>query len=361
MVTRSPAGTRPPVTRDDEPIAATMRRSGIDRRTVLRWSVYMAGVLALPVIPYAERIAEAVEASPRVPVLWLNGQDCTGDSEGFLRASRPTPSELVLSQLSVDYAELLMAPSGEAASGRLADTMSRYAGKYLLIVEGSVPTANNGVFCCVGGRSFVDILKSAAAKALAVIAVGSCAAYGGLAAARGGVTGATSVAAVLAGTGKKVIALPGCPMNVENLTATVVQYLTLGAWPETDTAGRPLFAYGSSIHPNCIRLPFFEAGKFAQRWGDEGHRAGYCLNKVGCQGPSTMSNCPTAWWNSGTSYPIFAGSPCLGCTSDGFFDKLDPAFAWTPPGNSSAGGGSGGGGGDDDDEDGGDDTAARGA
>lgn len=313
-----------------ETIGSALRRSGIDRRALLRWSATVAGTLALPVVPFAARIAEALDTKPRVPVLWLAGQGCSGDAEGLLRASRPTPSELILDHLSIDYSELLMAAAGEAAEGRLADTMSKYAGQYVLVVEGAIPTAQNGAYCCVGGRSFADIVRSTASKALAVIAVGSCATYGGLPAAKGGMTGATSVAKLLGTSGPKILAFPGCPMNVENLTAAIVQYLTLGAWPDTDADGLPLFAYGASIHDSCIRLPYFKDKKFAKTWGDEGHRAGWCLRHVGCQGPATMSNCPVAWWNDGASYPIYAGAPCLGCTNDGFFDQLDAAFDWSP-------------------------------
>lgn len=317
--------------RHGEPIAAGMRRAGIDRRTLLRWSAYMAGVLALPVVPYATRIAEAVETQPRLPVLWLNGQGCTGDLEMFLRAPDPTPSQLILDQLSLDYVDTLMAPAGEAAEARIADTVSRYPGQYVVVVEGSIPTAQDGMFCCVGGRPFTQVLADAAADALVVIAVGSCAADGGLPEAAGGVTGAASASTVLAGLGKTIIRFPGCPMNIENLIATLVQYLTLGAWPETDSTGLPLFAYGSRIHGQCERLPAFRAGQFALEWGDAGHQAGWCLRSVGCQGPRTYGNCATARFNSATSWPVMAGAPCLGCTTEGFWDQLSSAFSWEPP------------------------------
>jgi hydrogenase small subunit len=314
-----------------ESIAATAQRHGIDRRTLLRWSAGIAGVLALPAIPFAARIANALETAPRLPVLWLNGQDCMGDSESLLRSSAPTPSQLILDQLSLDYAELLMAPSGSAAEDRLRATIDKYAGKYVLVVEGAIPTASNGIFCCVGGRSFVDLVKEVAAQALAVVAVGSCAADGGLPRAAGGVTGAASVSTVLANTGKKIIRFPGCPMNIENLTATLTQYITLGTWPETDSTGLPLFAYGARIHRSCERLPFFRAGQFVETWGDEGHQKGWCLRQVGCQGPQTSANCPTKKFNSATSWPVSSGAPCLGCTKATFWADLPNAFSWTPP------------------------------
>jgi hydrogenase small subunit len=314
-----------------EPIAEGMRRLGIDRRTLLRWSAYMAGVLALPAIPFGARIAHALETQPRLPVLWLNGQDCTGDLEALLRASNPTPSQLILDRLSLDYVETLMAPAGQAAEARIADTVARYPGRYVVVVEGSIPTAQGGMYCCVGGRTFAQILTDAAKGALAVLAAGSCAADGGLPKAAGGVTGAASVATVLADTGATILRFPGCPINGDNLTAALVQYLTLGAWPETDASGLPLFAYGSRIHPRCERLPYFRAGQYARSWGDAGHQAGWCLRYLGCQGQRTSGNCPTVKFNSATSWPVSAGAPCLGCTRAGWFDHLSDAFVWTPP------------------------------
>lgn len=321
----------PPPHPDRTPIAVRMNQAGIDRRALLRWGAYLAGVLALPVIPYGARIAAAMETQPRLPVLWLTGQDCTGDLEALLRASHPTPTQLIMDQLSLDYVGTLMAAAGETAETRIADTMTRYAGQYVVVVEGSIPTGSAGMFCCVGGRTFAQILTDAAAGACAVIAVGSCAADGGLPGAAGGVTGAASVAAVLPGSNQKIIRFPGCPVNPENLTAALVQYLTLGAWPDTDRTGLPLFAYGSQIHPHCERLPHFRAGQYVRTWGDAGHQAGWCLRYVGCQGRQTYANCPTVKFNRASNWPVGAGSPCLGCTRAGFWDRLSRSFSWTPP------------------------------
>lgn len=313
-----------------ESVADGTERVGIERRTLLRWSAYMAGLLALPVVPYADLIAAAAQTQPRLPVLWLNGQDCTGDIEGLLRAYQPTPSDLILDHLSLDFAELLMAPAGSAAEGVLAKTVTDYAGRYVVVVEGSIPTAADGMYCCVGGRTFVDVLREVAGGALAVIAAGSCASNGGLPAAAGGVTGAASVPSVLGPIATKIITLPGCPMNVDNLTATLVQYLTLGTWPQTDGLGRPLFAYGEHIHRSCERLPFFHAKQFVRAWGDAGHQAGWCLHEVGCQGQETAGNCSSVRFNSATSWPVASGAPCLGCVRADFWEQLPDAFAWTP-------------------------------
>ncbi|MBN1172676.1 MAG: hydrogenase small subunit, partial [Micromonosporaceae bacterium] len=285
----------------------------------------------VPATAFAERFAHAAETTPRLPVLWLNGQDCNGDSEGFLRSTDPTPAELLLDHLSLDYSELLMTASGATADNQITDTLTTYAGEYVLIVEGSIATASGGVYCCVGGRSFADTVKEAAAGAAAVIAVGSCATDGGLPLAAGGLTGAASVSTVLSGMGKTIINFPGCPMNIDNLTAALTQYITLGTWPALDSSGRPTFAYGTRVHAKCPRLPFFKAGQYVRTWGDAGHQAGWCLRYVGCQGQWTYANCPTKLFNSGTSSPVTVGAPCLGCSRTGFWDLLPNAFTWTPP------------------------------
>jgi hydrogenase small subunit len=231
-----------------------------------------------------------------------------------------------------------MAPAGAASEKSLADTRHTYAGQYLLVVEGSIPLAEGGIYCTVGGRGFAEIVREAAADAAAVITVGSCAFDGGLPAASGGVTGAVGVQSFLKdqGIGTPVINLSGCPMNPENLTATIVQYLSMNSLPATDSMGRPLFAYGDSIHQHCEALPHFRRQEFVQEWGDAGHKAGWCLYQMGCKGPVTQANCPVIKFNAGQSWPVSSGHGCVGCTQPRFWDTLplytvgDPIAVPTP-------------------------------
>jgi hydrogenase small subunit len=307
----------------DEPITDHVQQTGVNRRTLLRWSAYMAGLLGLPAVPYAIKIANAATSTTRLPVLWLNAQDCTGDIESFLRAASPaTPTDLLLNRISLEYSELLMAGAGAAANTALSNAITKYSGKYVVVVEGSVPTAQNGTFCTIGGEAFTKILSKAVASSLGVIAVGTCATSGGLASAAGGSTGASSVKTALGTTSKTLVNLPGCPVNMDNLAATIVNYLVLGKWPATDSSGRPTFAYGSSVHSKCERRKFYEAEKFATAFGDSGHQSGYCLKRLGCKGPGTRSNCPTVKFNSATSWPVGSGSICMSCTTSGFWDRL---------------------------------------
>ncbi|MEX1173307.1 MAG: hydrogenase small subunit [Chloroflexota bacterium] len=300
---------------------------GVSRRAFLKFSGAMAGVLALP-SSYGPRIAMAVASAPRIPVIWLEGQDCAGNTEGFLRASHPTVAEIVLDVLSVDYHETIMAAAGHAAERAREATMAAYPNGYIAIVEGSVPTAEGGIHCMVAGRTFRDIVTEVCSGALATIAVGSCAFDGGLPAASGGVTGATGVATIVPRA--TVINLPGCPMNVQNLTATIVHYLTFKTLPATDSLGRPLFAYGQLIHDQCERRAHFERGEFVTAWGDAASRQGWCLYKMGCKGPATFANCPTARFNDGTSWPVKAGHGCVGCTMPRFWDEMTPFYGRLP-------------------------------
>lgn len=300
---------------------------GVSRRDFLKFTGAMAGTLALP-RSYERKIALAIASAPRIPVIWLEGQDCAGNTEAFLRASHPTVAELVLDILSVDYHETIMAPSGRAAERSRETTMAAFPHGYIAVVEGAIPTADGGIHCTIGGRAFRDIVTEVSRGALATIAVGSCAFDGGLPGASGGPTGAVGVGTIVPEA--TVINLPGCPMNVQNLTATIVHYLTFKTFPATDSLGRPLFAYGQLIHDQCERRAHFERGEFVTAWGDEASRMGWCLYKMGCKGPETMANCPTVRFNDATSWPVKAGHGCVGCTMPRFWDQMSPFYRRLP-------------------------------
>ena len=316
---------------DDRTLLEYLLRKGVSRRTFLKFCGAMTATLALPA-SYAPRVAAALSAAPRLPVVWLEGQDCAGNTEGFLRASHPTVAELVLDTLDVEYHETIMASAGRAAEKSLSDAVAAYPGKYIAIVEGAIPLADGGIYCLVGGKTFLSTVQEVCNNALLTIAVGTCAFDGGLPAANGGPTGATGVANVVPRA--KVINLPGCPMNVQNLTATIVYYLTFHSLPATDAMGRPLFAYGQLLHDQCERRAHFDAGEYVLAWGDAGAREGWCLYKMGCKGPETFANCPTVRFNDRTSWPVKAGHGCVGCTMPRFWDQMTPFYRRlsNPPG-----------------------------
>ncbi len=303
-------------------------RRGVSRRDFLGFCGTMAAALSLPTT-LAARIAEAVERAPKPTLVWLEFQDCAGNTESFLRASRPTVADLVLDTLSVDYHETIMAAAGHRAEENLARAIERDHGAYIVVIEGSIPSGANGAYCTVGGRAAIDIAREVCSGAAATIAIGSCAAFGGLPAAAPNPTGALSVADAVPGL-RNLVNLPACPANGENLVALVVYYLTFGRLPELDALRRPLFAYGKLIHDACEKRSHYDAGQYAESWGDAGHRRGYCLYKLGCKGPVTYQNCPNLGWNEGTSWPVGCGHPCIGCAEPSFWDRMTPFYRHLP-------------------------------
>ncbi len=304
-------------------IYEALKRKGVSRREFLQFCSLMAATLALPA-GFGPKIAEALEKAQRPSLVWLEFQDCCGNTESFLRADRPTVVDIVLDLLSVDYHETIMAPAGKQAEKSLDDVVKNQKGKYLCVVEGAIPLKDDGVYCCVGGKSARDIAKEVCGNALATIAVGACAWDGGIPGANPNPTGAVGVKDAVKGI--TLINLPGCPMNVVNLTGTVVHYLTFGSLPLTDSMGRPLFAYRDRIHDFCERRAHYDAGRYVREWGDEGHQKGWCLYHMGCKGPETYKNCPAQRWNDRTSWPVRAGHNCIGCAAPRFWDTMTPFY-----------------------------------
>ena len=297
----------------------------VTRRQFLKFCGLMTATLALPAHE-TERVARALLTAPRPPLVWLEFQDCTGDTESFLRASQPGVDELLLDVLSLDYHETLMVPAGPGTEQSLHDTMTNFPGQYICVVEGSIPIAAGGIHCMIRGRTALSLAQEVCGNALATLAVGTCAWDGGLAAARPNPTGAVGVKDAVPGL-QPLINLPGCPANVVNLTATITHYLTYHQWPETDGTGRPKFAYHEELHDNCERHDHYEADRFVLAWGDEGHRQGWCLLKMGCKGKRSHHNCPSVKWNDGTCWPVGAGHGCVGCAETNFWDRMSPFYA----------------------------------
>jgi hydrogenase small subunit len=305
-------------------LSEELERRGISRRDFLGFCTAVAAAFALPRSVGAQ-MAAAVQNKAKPVLVWLEFQDCAGNTESFLRAASPSAAEIILDLLSVDYHETVMAAAGKRAEENLVKTVKEKPGQYIAVVEGSIPTGANGAYCTIGGRSALDIARQVCGGAAATIAIGTCAAFGGLPAAAPNPTGALGVADAVPGV-KNLVNLSACPANAENLAALIVYYLTFSRWPPLDRYRRPLFAYGKCIHDNCERRAHFDAGQYVEQWGDEEHRKGYCLFKMGCKGPVTFQNCPNVRWNSGTNWPIGCGHPCIGCAEPDFWDKMTPFY-----------------------------------
>jgi NiFe hydrogenase small subunit HydA len=245
---------------NDEILTCVETKPGLSRRTFLQFCAVMAVTLGLP--PEAEgAIAQALTTKHRPVVIWLHFAECTGCTESMLCTEHPALDKLILELISLDYHETLFAGAGRQADAARRASMAANKGKYVLVVEGAIPAKDNGIYCKIGGRTAVEILNECAQDAAAVIALGSCAVWGGMPSTKPNPTGCVGVDEVWK---KPVVNIPGCAPNPYNFLSTVVHYITYGKLPELDNQGRPKFAYARIIHENCERRPHFDAGRFAQ-------------------------------------------------------------------------------------------------
>ncbi|HEY3373504.1 MAG TPA: hydrogenase small subunit [Candidatus Aquicultor sp.] len=291
----------------------------IERRDFVKFCAAVSAVFGMPKA-FAKDIAFAAEAATKKPaVIWLEGQDCAGCSESFLATLNPSLAELLLGTISLRYHETVMAGAGAVAEEARLKTMEE--GGYVLVVEGSIPAADDR-FCTVGGKSFKEVLTETAKNAAVIIAAGSCATF------NGGIPGASpskgrGVAYFI--KDKPIINLPTCPVKPARLVATIMYYLASGKAPAMDKLNRPLAFYGELLHDNCPRRGQFEAGHFLQDWNDPAQRD-YCLLLKGCKGPKTYTDCAKVWWNEGANWCIGAGAPCAGCSQPEFYGGFSPLY-----------------------------------
>ncbi|NQT00242.1 MAG: hydrogenase small subunit [Candidatus Omnitrophica bacterium] len=268
-----------------------------------------------------------------IPVVWLQGAGCTGCSVSALNAVSPKIKNLILDEIvpgkkmNLRFHATIMAGQGEPVIKVLQDTQKQEKGKFVLIVEGAVPTAKNGIYGSIGkiGKKHITVLDSVVElgqDALLVIALGSCAAFGGIPSATPNPTGCKGVQEIFAERkiNTPVVNIPGCPMHPDWLLGTISAVL-LGSKLELDDVGRPKLFYGQLIHENCPRRADFDKGKFAKHPGDAG-----CLYQAGCKGHYTYADCPLRQWNNGLNWCVKAGSPCLGCVEPGFPDLTSPLY-----------------------------------
>ena len=305
------------MTVNDQTLGDRLRQRGVSRRGFMKFCAATASMMALPpmMIP---KIAAALEQARRPSVIWLSFQECTGCTESLTRSHAPTIEGLIFDYISLDYHHTLQAASGDAAEHAREEAMKENYGKYLLVVDGSIPLAANGDYSAIAGISNLAMLKEVAAGAAAIISVGTCAAYGGLPMADPNPTGAAAVSDII--TDKPIVNVPGCPPIPTVISGVLAHFLTFDRLPELDGLGRPKAFFGQSIHDRCYRRPFYERGQFAESFDDEGARKGWCLFKLGCKGPTTYNACATSKWNQGTSWPVQSGHGCIGCSEPRFWD-----------------------------------------
>ncbi len=328
-----------PETEPVETLGERLAKAGITRRGFMKYCAGLASMMAIPAA-LVPKLVEAALLSPVTSVVYLSFQECTGCMESLVNVFPNTKyktdsiESILLTALSLDYQETLMAPSGAGAEESRRAAIAKTG--YILVVDGAMPvdTVNGKTsgFFIQAGKTGRTLLKTAAANAALVVSVGSCASFGGLPAAKGpnglSPTGATSIKAALNSFGGKYATLPvvnvsGCPPIAEVIAGTLM-YWILGnphQVPPLDSNLRPRMFYGETVHEECHRKDFFEEGRFVNSFDDAGARAGYCLLKLGCKGPISHNACTTLKWNQGTGYPMKSGHGCLGCAEPGFWDK----------------------------------------
>ncbi|QOR63003.1 hydrogenase small subunit [Sulfurovum sp. ST-21] len=309
-----------PKMKEESSIEEVIEENGFGRRDFMKWTGMMTALLSLP-STFTPLMAEAVKVADRLPIIWLHMAECTGCTESLLRSAEPTIDSLIFDYISLEYQETLMSAAGWQAEQNLERAMEKYDGRYILMVEGGIPTGNEGSFLTIGGhgKKGKDIAIEASEKAAAIFAIGTCSAFGGVQAAVPNPTGSVALSEV---THKTVINVPGCPPSEKNIVGTLLHYLLYGTLPALDVYNRPKWAYRLRIHDLCERRGHFDAGEFVEQFGDEGAKDGYCLYKVGCKGPYTFNNCSKNKFNQGTSWPVQVGFGCMGCSEPDFWDTM---------------------------------------
>ena len=313
---------RLPRLKADKSIAQRLQEGGFSRRDFMKWSGAMTAMLGLPAA-FAPSVARAAELADRLPVIWLHMAECTGCSESLLRTDAPSIDSLIFDYISLEYHETIMAASGWQAEENLESAIEKYKGRYILLVEGGIPTGATENFLTVGphGTTGKTHAVNASKDAAAIFAIGTCSSFGGIQAARPNPSNSVGLSKV---TDKPVINVAGCPPSEKNIVGNVLHFLLFGTLPALDVYNRPKWAYGLRIHDLCERRGHFDAGEFVQNFGDEGAKNGYCLYKVGCKGPYTFNNCSRERFNQHTSWPVQAGHGCIGCSEPDFWDTMGP-------------------------------------
>lgn len=303
--------------------------SDLSRRNFLKLCAGSVAAVSLSQVLLPE-LVKAAPASGKPPVIWIQGASCTGCSISLLNSGQPGMKEILTEIIDLKFHPNVSAAAGDLAMKVIDET--RDAGKYYLVVEGAVPTKDGGIYCTVGERNgkhviFQDRVKELAKNADAVMAVGTCASYGGVAAAKPNPTGCKGVDAVLkeAGIETPVVNIPGCPIHPDWFVGSLAHILLFDEVPELDKLGRPKVFYGKCVHDNCPRRQYFDSSVFAKNFSEPG-----CLLEIGCKGPLAHCDSFDRLWNSGVNWCIKSGAPCLGCTEKNFPDCATPFYERMP-------------------------------
>ena len=307
--------------------------------------------------PQPQRAGLNLGPLTEVHAFWIAGMSCDGCSIGAVGATAPSVESLLLGVVSGMPKLILHHPvlAVEAGDAFVHPFYLAEAGKldapYVVILEGSIPderiAAETGGYWSACGVEIredgthrpipsAEWVKRLAPGAAAVIALGTCATWGGIPAAAGNPTGAMSLMDFLgrdyrSAFGLPVINIPGCSPIGDNFTETVATILLflqgLGPLPEFDELGRPAWLFNETVHTRCVRAGYYEEGTFAEKYGDK-----ECLVEVGCWGPVVQCNITSRGAINHMGGCMNTGGICIGCTMPGFPDRFAP-FYKRPPGS----------------------------
>ena len=303
------------------------KKSGVTRRSFLKTVTGTAAGIGIAQMVNPALIQALEKGLERHPVIWVQGQGCTGCSVSLLNSTSPPIADVLLKVISLQFHPTVGVSEGELAMENLFAIAKEYRGRFSLVVEGAIPTAEDGKYCILGEAhhreiTMVDMVKEVAPQAGSVLAVGTCAAYGGIPAAEGNVTGATSVMNFLKAERitTPLVNIPGCPPHPDWVVGSIVHLLDKGI-PELDENGRPSLFFGENIHDNCPRLEAYDEGDMSETLSDPKG----CRMDVGCKGPDTYADCYKRKWNSGMNWCV-DNAVCIGCVEPGFPDGSSPFY-----------------------------------
>lgn len=274
------------------------------------------GIIAKRLVAQAKELVNN-QKSKRINAIWLETSGCSGNIISFINSENPGILYNLTQLINLKFNNTLMSAQGDFAFEQFLNTLNT---EFVLLVDGAISTKDNGFYNVIANYkgtpiTALDAVLKAGERAKYVIAVGTCASYGGISAANPNPALCKSVKEVL---NREVIRIPGCPSHPDWVIGTLA-HLIISGLPPLDDDGRPLLFYGVTIHDNCTRRGFFEKNVFAKKLGEEG-----CMFKLGCRGPVTKTDCPRRKWNGYVNWPIEANTPCIGCAQPYFPDGMEP-------------------------------------
>jgi len=297
--------------------------------------------------------APATPGVEEVHILWISeGMSCDGDTVSITAAGQPGIEDVLLGAIpglpKVHLHNKVLSPTlggEEFLAPFRAAVEGELDAPFVLVIEGSIPNENingEGYWTSFGNdlatgepltlNWWIDRL---APKAWGVVAIGTCATYGGIHAMAGNPTGCMGLADYLgwdfrSAGGLPIVNVPGCPVQPENFmeTLTWLLYQAAGLAPviPLDDQLRPQWIFGKTVHEGCDRAGYYEQGDFASDYNSP-----KCQVKIGCWGPVVNCNVPKRGWMAGIGGCPNVGGICIGCTMPGFPDKFMP-FMDQPPG-----------------------------